>query len=444
MEMFKRVWRFALGAAIAALVSTAVLSCRSPSQSGEEVVIRENEVTGIEVTATRTVYGLNEVIDLTGLVVTATFEDETEGPFAVTAAHLSSATAPGAANASVPITITVNGHAEVFNIAVYDVVSKSTSGYTGRAHLDDAFEYAATGDTIIIYNDQTIKNGTNPSGITVTLNGYDSERKITHEPGGNMFNLSGAGTVLILGENITLDGEDKNNAGDSLVKVNSGAALRMKDDSTITGGKGVSSYGGGVYVYGGTFTMEGGTISGNTSYANPGCGGGVCVTSGGIFTMFGGTISGNEVREGGGGGVYVFLGGQFTMEDGTISENTAYNGGGVRIGYNGTFTYNGGAISENEAVGGDDGGGGVSVFGGTFTMSGGATISGNTAPVGGGVSVSGGTFTYNAGTIGDNTAETSGDAVYKNSYGNINGDGGVNVGDGDSSPIPYDVFPPED
>jgi hypothetical protein len=437
MKTFKHVWRFALGAAIAALVSTAVLSCDTSGEDGEEVVILGNEVTGIEVTANRTVYGLNEVIDLTALVVTATFEDETVEPYAVTTAHLSPVAAIDTASASVPITVTVNGHAEVFNIAVFPVVSLNAGTYTGYANLDEAFENAENEDTITLYTDQTIKNNTNPSGKTVTLQGYVSAREITHSAGSAMFTLSETNTTLILGNKITLDGKKAANDVYPLVQVNSGAILIMEAGSTITGGNktiGIDGGGGGVTVSeGGRFTMEGGAISENSSNS---AGGGVYIF-GGAFTMNDGAISENNSGEGG--GVCVSANGSFTMEGGTISENSSANrGGGVGSFYNGTFTMNDGTISENEAKDG----GGVYVIGsgGRFTMKDGA-ISGNSAiQNGGGVCVGGGTFTYNAGTITGNTAGTSGNAVFRYAFSTMNG--GVTVTYANPDTV-YETFPPE-
>jgi hypothetical protein len=327
---------------IGVLVSAAVLSCRTSGGGGEEVVIPGNEVTGIEVTATRTVYGLNEVIDLTGLVVTATYEDETVGPYAVNADQLSPAAAIDTASASVPITITVNGYAEVINIAVFPVVSLNAGTYTGHDTLNAAISAVDTGAVITLYADQTINKSTTLSGRTITIQGAGAERKITHTPPGTMFNLYSDNTRLILGENITLDGEGANNY-DPLITVSSNAVLVMEDGSTITGGKMTDSRsGGGVSVNNGTFTMNGGTISDNE-------------------------VNGN------GGGVYA-NNGTFTMNGGTIRDNTAgKNGGGVYV-RNSTFTYNAGTFTGNTAEGSGsavykdsngeiDGDGGVTVGG---------------------------------------------------------------------------------
>jgi hypothetical protein len=358
---------------IAALVSAAVLSCEPTGQEDDI----ESSITEIEITAARTVYGLGETIDPAGLVVTATFEDETEGAFAVNAKHLSPKAAPDAAQTGFIVTVTVNGHEATFTIDVFPVVSKSsTDVYTGRDNLIAAFTNLATGDTITLYNNQTINNGTDPFGKTVTLQGYGSAREITHTPQGIMFALSKSGTVLILGDKITLNGKGNDNAN-PLVQVNSGTALVMEDGSNITGGdnKNPSTGGGAVYVNGGVFTMNGGTISGNWAASY---GGGVCV-NGGKFYMYDGTISGNEGNYGG--GVCVRTSGTFTMSGGTISGNEGNYGGGVFV--YGRFTYNGGTLPSNTGVG---------------------------------------------------------SAVYKDSAGVINGNGGVDEGTG--SDKDYDVFPP--
>jgi TolB-like protein len=313
--------------------------------------------------------------------------------------------------------------------------------------------------TITLKNNESLAPQTLSCGgktVNITLEGGSAERRISLSSNGSLFTVE-KGVTLTLGANVTLQGRSANNA--SLVKVNEGGTLVLKDRAKITGNtyssSSSNSFGGGVYVKGGTFTMEGGTISGNIAsayaYAIPTYGGGVSV-SGGTFTMEGGTISGNtansttsssESYAGSfaialGGGVYVS--GTFTMNGGIISDNTATAnskspaassvsrsyaaGGGVSV--DGTFTMAGGTISSNTASNSSTAssnsesfsvsyGGGVSVSGGTFTMAGG-TISGNTANsssnsnssiYGGGVFVYGsGTFTMAGGTISGNTAST--------------------------------------
>jgi hypothetical protein len=428
---------FLFVAAIAALslvLGAAVLSCRNLSQDD----VDESSITGIAKIAdpTRTVYGLGETLDLSGLEITAIFNG-VHVDYPVTAKNLSPV--PNTADTDVPITVTVNGHQVDFTIDVFPVVTKSSTGdYTGYEDLAAAFAESITGDTIILYENQTITDGINPQGMTITLQGYGAAREITHTTTGIMFDLSGNNTKLILGDKITLDGKETSLGGDEdpLVQIMSGANLIMKDGSIITGGKKIDD-GAGVYVgTGGALTMFGGAISGNEAADK---GGGVCVGNGGIFAMSGGTISRNETSNGSGGGVFVDNGGIFTMSGGTISGNEAgRNGGGVYV--VGTFAMSGGAISGNEA---GRNGGGVNV-GGTFAMSGG-TISGNEAVEdGGGVCVAGySKFTYHAGTIEDNTA-ASATEVFKRSDAIINGTGGVYAAaiDDNSSHTLYDEFPP--
>ena len=161
---------------------------------------------------------------------------------------------------------------------------------------------------------------------TVTITG-DSQRRTINES--RIFNT---GINLVLGNNVTLDGNQKGKVVDVF-----GGSLTLQEGAVLRNGKtGVYLIGGGV-----KFTMNGGTISGNTD-------GGV--HNGGTFTMNNGTISGNM-----GGGVYNFnsSGGTFTMNGGTISGNTADYGGGVRN-YQANFRMTGGTISGNTA---NDGGG---------------------------------------------------------------------------------------
>jgi fibronectin type 3 domain-containing protein len=254
--------------------------------------------------------------------------------------------------------------------------------------------------------------------VTVTLTGGGSEKTVSLSGTGPLFTVA-SGLTLVLDANVTLKGHSSND--DSLIDVNSGGALTMKDGSKITGN--TSPYGGGGVYVAGTFTMDGGTISGNTVPSGY-VGGGVAIASGGAFTMNGGTISGNTAASGGGIGTGYSSGARtFIMNGGAISNNISTSGGGgIYIG-SGTFTLNGGTISNNTAA---SSGGGVFVDGeysGSLTLSG-ATISGNTVTgsgyVGGGVGIySGATFTMTSGTISGNRA-TSGGGV----GGTDNTDGG--------------------
>ncbi|MCL2207107.1 MAG: T9SS type A sorting domain-containing protein [Fibromonadales bacterium] len=305
-------------------------------------------------------------------------------------------------------------------------------------------------------------------GITLTIRSAGTTPAIIKRGViGNLFTV-GSGRTLIL-ENIIIDGggnanfgkeecydefdDDGNLIGDpceevaatggggTLVRVNAGGTLIMKEGAVLRNNVN-SDNGGGVYIYSnGIFNMNGGEISGNTAAT----GGGVRINSAtSVFTMQGGKISGNSGNSATGG---VSVIGTFTMNGGEISNNTAATtSGGVAT--SGTFTMNaGGKISGN--IAGTDGGG-VRVSGGTFTMNGGE-ISGNTASNwgggvrisgaasaftlqngkisdniagtrGGGVSISDGLFTMNGGEIVGNTAATDGGAIrFATGTSNING-----------------------
>jgi hypothetical protein len=257
------------------------------------------------------------------------------------------------------------------------------------------------------------------SGVSISQSGPVT---VTIDGGGRVVNLRGDGSLITVGENvtlvlknITLKGGSGNRA--ALVTVESGGTLEMGDGVHITANTATTYYGGGVYVAStGTFTMNGGKISENGAGYY---GGGVYVASTGTFTMNGGKISGNTASSTrsspGGGGVYVASTGTFTMSGGEISGNTASgsssSGGGVYVASTGTFTMSGGKISENGA--GYHGGGVYVDSTGTFTMNDGE-ISGNTAsgsPTSSGGGVYASTFTMSGGKISGNTASSSGGGV---------------------------------
>jgi len=227
---------------------------------------------------------------------------------------------------------------------------------------------------------------TGRSNVSITLRGSEPST-ISLSANGVLFDIP-SGIILVLDENITLQGRDGNNA--SLIQVNSGGNLIMNEKARITGNinntnmSGVAS--GGVRVNtGGTFTMYGGEISRNAATTMNGSGG-VRVDSGGMFTMHGGEISNNiapgtnvNIGNNSAGGVHA--GGTFTMYGGEIyGNNTTGNnsGGGVLVG--GTFNMYGGEIFGNTAGSSvqSNSGGGVRVGGGgTFRISDGVIYGSN-------------------------------------------------------------------
>jgi len=276
--------------------------------------------------------------------------------------------------------------------------------------------------------------------VSITLMGYNSTRILSLNTNGRMLTVN-SGITLTLDENISLVGQNTNNA--SLIFINNKGNLIMNNGAKISGNTAYTAsfitppHGGGVYVeIGGTFTMNGGEISGNTAISSPSSQGGGVFVNGGTFIMNGGKISGNTASSSSnislGGGVYM-EGGTFTMNGGEISGNTAASssfsqGGGVFVN-GGTFIMNGGKISGNIVTSLSSYGGGVSANS-TFIMNGGE-ISGNTASsysntptslggtsLGGGVYVDYATFTkIGGGIITGYASDTVNGNVVKNSSG---------------------------
>jgi hypothetical protein len=304
-----------------------------------------------------------------------------------------------------------------------------------------------------------------PAGAVNLVQGTSGPGAIILDGGGRTLQLSGNGTILAVGDgvtltlrNITLRGHAANNT--ALVRVDTGGKLYLEDGAVVrdnvssgthslrNGGGGVqirgSSFvnspeavldggtitgntaynsGGAVYIYLGTFTMKRGTISGNKVSDSNALGGGVGGDLGGEFYLEGGTISGNTAKLGG--GVYAFDGCFITMNGGTISGNTATAGGGVysdASAINGSlFTMNDGTISDNYSTGT---GGGVSAR--KFVMTGGIirdNYADNTGYLPGGGGVWGGQFTMSGGIIRNNTTLGQGGGVQ--AHRTINMSGGV-------------------
>jgi hypothetical protein len=293
---------------------------------------------------------------------------------------------------------------------------------SGLSSGDNVVYFLSSASETMAGTAAAIENSNGP--VTVTIDG-----------GGREVTLTGNGSLVVVGNNVTLAFKNitlKGSSGASLVRVESGGTLELGAGAKITGNTAYStsdySCGGGVYVAGnGTFTMNGGEITGNmalTDYSSSlySFGGGVYVAGYGTFTMNGGEITGNTASSysyslSDGGGVYVAEYGTFTMSGGKITNNTAYAsgfsqsyGGGVYVA--GNFTMDGGEITENTASDSSSinstYGGGVCVYvNGAFTMSGGK-IADNTASEGGGVYVYvNGAFTMSEGEITGNISSAS-------------------------------------
>jgi hypothetical protein len=283
---------------------------------------------------------------------------------------------------------------------------------------------------ITLTKDVQINTEINFSGFEnkiITIKGDSWGRSITFA---NTSSFSIPNNVVLILENINLKGNTLEARG-SVVRVNQGGKLEMRNGTAITN-NGSFSGGGGVSVNGGTFTMNGGTIRDNVSNGYFGGAGGGVFVDGGTFIMNGGYISDNTANgtNGGWGGGVVLFDGTFIMNGGTIDGNAGTDGGGVYV-KGGTFTMNDGIIGGNTAntyyeTGNshESGGGGVAITGGTFRMNNG-TIVGNTADHGGGVAIVGATFWMQDGIIIGNTAQYYGGGVYVGDKGRLIKNGGL-------------------
>jgi hypothetical protein len=247
--------------------------------------------------------------------------------------------------------------------------------------------------------------------VRITLRGIGKERVILTNA---QISLAGlftvnAGTTLVLDENITVDGQNKN----------------LFPDPNV-GGVGQHLF----HVKGGTLEMKAGSkiTRSLTWYQSPSS---VLIESG-AFKMYGGTIDQST-------GIYYVIGitgGSFEMWDGAITQNKQFAGydnmndvaqqiyggfGVLSIEGTATFTMYGGEISNNDYRG-------VSLGGtATFVMKGGRIInngkspypwnSQNVYPQGGGVySLAGSNFYMEGGEISDNgDFGTPGSGIYKRS-----------------------------
>jgi hypothetical protein len=215
--------------------------------------------------------------------------------------------------------------------------------------------YLVIGDD---YTASTSKTAT-MKGISLTIVGLGSERKITSATtDGLLFTINNE-AQLHLENNITLKGKVTNST-QPLINITNGS-LTMNDGSIITGYT-TTTTNGAININGATsrFVMNGGEISGNQNTNNTKDAGIVCIQNAANFTMNGGTVTENTVRAGGCINLLATTTeGSFYMNGGTITGNTSTSTsaypGGVYI-QNGTLTglkMAGGSITGNTGNIGD-------------------------------------------------------------------------------------------
>jgi uncharacterized repeat protein (TIGR02543 family) len=275
-------------------------------------------------------YTHGDTLDLSGLVVTLIYEDDsTEEVTLEKFAAKGITTNP--ANGTVLSSSTHNGKPVEVSLDSYSV-------NTEKLTVKKAVAQIGSGDSTVFYENLkdaiNAASGTvnNPTVITILADitsdtGYiiDGKHiKLIPEAGQSFtITLSGNSELFNVGTNsttspssslnldggigtLTLNGGNPNNQlGYHGINVNLSGTLEMNNNVIITGFKG-----GGVILYDGKFTMNGGEITGNTAIN----GGGVYMENG-TFTMNGGKISGNSAESGGG---VCVIDGTFKISNGII------------------------------------------------------------------------------------------------------------------------------
>jgi hypothetical protein len=472
-------------------LTVKAVSTYDDTKSGTATVTITRRVASIAVTTqpTKTVYYIGDAIDLTGLVVTATYSDSTEDTVPIANANITNfdTTAVGE---SKNVTVTYEGKTATFTINVrykveeITVVPSITDAVTGQTGIGFSITVQATQGAptaavgSVAWSIVTEKaNGTTIDASTGALSVAADETApsltvkavFTYDGGktwedtatinvGQLINTSNWASTLAAISSATGGTEGSPKVWTLVVQsdfsVTGASAANVTGnykEVRLKGAKTISLSGTGSIIRTGTgakVIIDGPTMTGyspdQTFNTAP-----VVYVEGGSVELKSGNITGNKnntkLAVGLGGGVYVASGAAFAMSGGEISGNLdnsqldgfsgdeARNGGGVCV--DGTFTMSGGTIKDNEGhkVGG------VWVDG-EFTMSGEAEVSGN---INGGILVGeDGKFTMSGGKVSGNKILTN---EWKESYGGTgvivrgtfimngtaeisgNEDGGVNV-----------------
>jgi hypothetical protein len=281
--------------------------------------------------------------------------------------------------------LTIKDDSKKTRYAIVVADNITTSGGSGTTTFIPATDQKFSGKTIIL---STAPEDGAGKSITVHRRGslFEIGEKTKPQNDAERF-------TLVLGGELTLDGDSKNTTTGILIQVNAAGALELRDNATVTNANGTGIK----LTNGGVFTMSGGTVSGFKTG----------VWAEGAFTMSGGEIRENKLG--------LRSGGQFimTMTGGSIHDNDNsddeyYPAGGVYVGWQTTFEMRGGSIYNNTGRVG----GGVSVYGATnvFKLLGGEIYNNTVTKYGGGV------YVYQ-----DATAVIEGGRIWGNTAGEYGG-----------------------
>lgn len=328
-------------------------------------------LTGMTITTppTKTEYLIGELksiadINLTGLVVTGTYDIGTSVPLNIKAENLSTSDNLAAAGVKT-ITVTVGEKTTTFTITVrtpilqrIEVTTPPTKTTYGIAELSTVAGINLDG---LVVNEIYDVGPALPVVVTTTNLNTSDNLAVT---GAKTITVTASGktvpftiNVKTLRERITEPGRP---ATITMYADEEMAPTSISGSLTLTGSgsmrtiylnaKGVLFTVGGTLTLGNNITLSGSRIAENNSAL-------VSVNSRGHFVMKDGSvITENTAPSASGGGVYVARLGRFTMEGGLITENTANIAGGVFVFSSlsaqdaGIMTMSGGRISMNMSI----------------------------------------------------------------------------------------------
>lgn len=286
---------------------------------------------------------------------------------------------------------------------------------TNDISLSEALENANEGDTIDLCANSIAMTEALVVDKNITLTNGTLTR--AGEYTGYLLTVS-SGTLTLT--DITLDGEDRMDIKNALIRVEQGGELVIGAGAVLQRNKNFTDYltsdetvedidfAGGAYTYGGRIVLDGGKVTENIGHL----GGGIGAYKGTI-TISSGEVSRNMAYWKGGGICAEYT--DIDMTGGTITENTVgegaanpvqnpkANGGGIYIAYDAKMTMSGGEITHNKALN---------------WLGGGIFISGALAPA---------EFNMTGGSVNYNFAQVSGGGIYLECGTNAAMDGHIEV-----------------
>ena len=275
-----------------------------------------------------------------------------------------------ALTAAMLITLTAPAFAETWYIENGDITVKA-SGTEGKNTVSQGNKKDVEDTNTIITNQKT--DTASSHTVTINANGKNDKVEVTLKDvnieanSGPALTLKGDVTLTLKGENHLTGGNGGRYGGSGITSNGSLTITGGENDSlTAQGGSsadgGSGSYGGdGIGSSSGGLTISGGTVNaagGSGSYG----GSGICSSSDDL-TISGGTVNatGRDGKDGyGGGGIWSGSGG-LTISGGTVTANGGNGGsgsyGGDGIGSIGGVAISGGTVTANGGNGGNGGDG---------------------------------------------------------------------------------------